>query len=151
MCVAFIALQLATSSDLYLGSSARRRPKSPEVPMHVRPAIAALALLLFVDQAQSADYICKSVGEDWTWFSNHVVGSIDYLIVGPKDRSFRAGTGVFFRGKPWGSTSDGSGTVRMTAWGAGALHIRQQDSGPAFKVCVTSEKLDPLTIIHAEF
>ncbi|WP_027545179.1 hypothetical protein [Bradyrhizobium sp. WSM2254] len=114
-------------------------------------ATAALALSVLTSQAQGADYICKTVDENWTWFSDHVVGSIDYLIVGPKDRTFRAGTGVFFRGRPWGSTSDGSGTVRMTAYGAGALHIRQQDSGPAFKVCVTSEKLDPLTIIRAEF
>jgi hypothetical protein len=151
LCGAPIISTLATIYGAYLRLRARHS-KFPEDPMLARlTAAAALALSALTSQAYGADYTCKTVDGSWTWFSDHVVGSIGYLIVGPKDRTFRAGTGVFFRGRPWGSTSDGSGILRMTAYGMGALHIRQQDTGPPFKVCATSEKLDPLTIISTEF
>ncbi|WP_152997574.1 hypothetical protein [Methylobacterium sp. GXS13] len=114
--------------------------------------LAAFVLIFYTNSpALAANYLCKTVSSDWGWFSDHVAASITYLIVGSPGRTFEVGTGVFFRGKPWGSKEVGSGTVRITAYGAGALHIRQQGSGDPFKVCATSEAIEPITIIKAEF
>jgi hypothetical protein len=117
----------------------------------LRAITAAVCLAISNSNASSAAYLCKTVGKDWRWFSDHVVGSMTYLIVGVPSRAFEAGTGIFFRGEPWGSKENGSGTLRITAYGAGALHIRQHDGGEPFKVCATSEAIKAITIIQAEF
>jgi len=121
-------------------------------------AIAALLLTAAGHPVRAADVLCKDVGNDWTWFSDHVVGSITYVIVGSPGRKFEAGTGVFFRGKPWGSVVDGgpvadtnSYAARMTAFGAGALHVRQRDAGPPAKICATSTNVTAITIIQSYF
>jgi hypothetical protein len=117
----------------------------------VHAMTVALIVATSNSSGSAAAYLCKTVGSDWTWISDHVVGSITYLIVGVPGRTFEAGTGIFFRGRPWGSKENGSGTLRMTAYGAGALHIRQHDAGEPFKVCATSEAIEAITIIKAEF
>jgi hypothetical protein len=118
---------------------------------HQLSILVSLAFILSNSNVCAAAYLCKTVGNEWTWFSDHIVGSITYLIIGSPGRQYEAGTGVFFRGVPWGSKETGSDTLRMTAYGAGALHIRQHDLGAPFKVCATSQAIEPITIIHGEF
>ena len=120
-------------------------------PAVLRAAMVALILATATNHCFAADYLCKTVGKDWTWFSDHVVGSISYLVVAAPNRTFEAGTGVFFRNRPWGTKASGSGTLKMTAYGAGALHIRQHDAGDPFKICATSQAIEAITIISAEF
>lgn len=102
-------------------------------------------------QAGPPDYICRDVDRKWVWFGDHVASSVDYLVVGPADRTFEMGTGMFINGSPWGSRVKRSGTAKVTAYGAGAMHVRRADGGVSFKVCVTQQDIDPIKIIDEEF
>lgn len=117
--------------------------------------MAAYAVLLYgVTQsgnAHSADYICKLVGKDWAWFGDHVAMSIDYVVAGLPGRQYETGTGISFRGSPRGTRKIHTGKAEITAYGAGALHIRSADGGEPFKVCATSAGMSAITIMQREF
>jgi hypothetical protein len=112
---------------------------------------AGACLCMTSAPADAADYLCKNVGQSWEWFGDHVALWIDYVVVGTPGRRYEVGTGVSINGSPWGSRDEYSGPAEFSAYGAGALHIRQADQGEPFKVCATSTGLKPITIIDAEF
>jgi hypothetical protein len=113
---------------------------------------ACMMLVVFLSShSDAADYICKDVGQEWTWFSDHVVGSIVYWTFGAPGRHYEVGTGMFFRGRPWGSRNEFIGNDKVTAIGAGALHIRQKDGGAPFKVCITSSNAAAIDLPKLEF
>lgn len=116
-------------------------------------AVGVLAILFVVigPQAYAADYLCKQVGREWVWFSDHAAMSVDYLVIGEAGRKYEVGTGIFFNSRPLGSKNTHSGRAEIVAYGIGALHIRQADGGPPFKICGTASKLEAITILRAEF
>lgn len=124
-------------------------------PSATRPcAIAAVALMGLVSPltpALAAEYLCREVGADWTWFSDHVAAAVDYVIVGQPGRRYEVGTGLSMWGAPRGFRSTHAGEASVTAWGMGALHIRRADDGPPFKVCAGASHLKPIDIIKLEF
>ncbi len=112
--------------------------------------LITLILSLPVPVAASS-FICKEVKQDWVWFGDHVVSSISYTIVAPPGRKIEAGSGVFFRNKPRGSKQIFESQAKITAYGAGAMHIRVvDDRGPA-KVCAATSELGAITILKMEF
>lgn len=115
--------------------------------------IVFLGILFFINcnLAFADDYLCKVVGKQWEWFGDHVASSVDYVIIGQPNRQYEVGTGVSVFGSPWGWRSQHTGNSEISAWGAGALRIRQSDEGDPFKVCATAGKLDPIRIIDMEF
>lgn len=112
---------------------------------------AAAITIPLCTPAQAANYQCELVDQNWRWFSDHVALYVTYIVVGQPGRTYEVGTGVSISGKPRGKTQKQSGAVEVTAYGLGALHIRQSDSGNPFKVCATSEDIKPIKIISAEF
>jgi transcriptional regulator with XRE-family HTH domain len=114
-------------------------------------AMTVLFVLCTPRPAEATDYICKEIGQEWVWLSDNVAMSVEYLIIGVSGRKYDVGTGVFFRGQPWGSVSGHEGKSEVTAYGVGALHVKQADQGPPFKVCATTSKLAAITIITVEF
>lgn len=100
--------------------------------------------------ARASSYECKVVGDEWQRLSIHVLGSIEYVSVGPPDKPYELGTGLFLFGRPRGDRKNAVGTEKITAYGAGALFVRSKD-GTSFKVCVTSDGFSPITIIKREF
>lgn len=101
--------------------------------------------------ASASEHFCKDVDANWSWFGDHVASNISYFIVGSPGRKYEVGTGIFARGRPWGSRNSYSGQADVTAYGIGAIHIRKSDDGSPFKVCVTTAKLETVTIISSEF
>lgn len=97
---------------------------------------------LFTGTALADDSLCRSVGNDWVWFSDHAALSIDYAVVGPTGRMYEIGTGVSFRGKPLGTKSKHEGAYVVTAYGIGAIHVRAADGGAPFTVCVSADKME---------
>jgi hypothetical protein len=85
-----------------------------------------------------AQEICKSIGEEWVWFSDHMALSVDYFIAGPNGRKYEIGTGMSINDSVWGWTTSGEGLTDVSAWGMGALHVRKYDTGEDFQVCVGS-------------
>lgn len=114
-------------------------------------SLIVLGFASIAGSAQASDYLCRDVGDGWTWFSDHMAASIEYLIVGPPGRRYEVGTGVMIAGAPRGWRSKHSDNAKVNAWGAGAIHVRKKDDGAPFKVCVGSGKLEPITIIKREF
>lgn len=117
-------------------------------------SFAFLALMLWLQTPTTTfanDYLCRTVGPDWTWFGDHATSTIDYGIVGEPDRTFEVGTGMFIAGSPWGWRSTHSSVAEVTAWGVGALHLRHKDSGSPIKICVTIQRLGTIEIIRREF
>ncbi len=114
---------------------------------------AALALLAVASPpAVGAEgYVCKQVGNGWSWFGSHAVASISYLAIGGPGRRYEIGTGVFFRGAPLGRRQIFAGAAEFDAWGVGAVHIRQADLGEPFKVCLSSRGVKAITILKREF
>lgn len=117
----------------------------------IRAIVVTAALSLAQAGYANDSYSCKNVGSEWTWFSDHVVWSIDYVLVGPQGREFEIGTGVSVGGRPQGSHRRATHIAEITAYGAGALHVRKIDGGTDFKVCATSLGVDPITIYTREF
>jgi hypothetical protein len=109
------------------------------------------ALLYACTTAEAADYICKEVGKKWTWLGDHVVGSIEYVVIGAPGRRYEVGTGLFVQGQPWGSKRQGEGRLDFSAYGIGALHGRQIDEGSPLKVCATTNKLRAINLLTVEF
>ena len=108
------------------------------IAKHVVLLVIASANLVGVN-AEASDYLCKTVSNDWVWFDDHAASIFAYTAVGSTHRIYETGTGIFLSGKPRGSI-EWSGVVRFTAWGFGALHIRQADSGGAFQSMRDSEE-----------
>lgn len=119
--------------------------------MFMKVAVLLLLSSALAAPVSSQDILCKTVGPDWSWFGDHFVRSITYLAVGTPGRKFEMGTGVFAWGKPWGSKIEVTGTGKMTAYGAGALHIRQIGPGSPFKVCMSSRDIEVVKILDKEF
>lgn len=113
--------------------------------------IGGLNLVIMPNAAIAADYMCRTVGPAWTWFGDHIAISVDYVSVGASSRRYEVGTGISVGGSPRGRREVYSGTAEFTAYGIGAVHIRQSDSGEPFKVCVSSAGLSPITIYSQEF
>lgn len=113
--------------------------------------VVSIGLAAAMAPATAAEHSCREVTNDWTWFSDHVALTVEYVIVGQPGRRYEVGTGLKIGGRPRGWRSQHSGNVKITAWGAGALHIRRDDDGPPFKVCVGPGKLSPITIMRVEF
>ena len=101
--------------------------------------------------AYADDYLCREIGNKWMWFSDHAATSIEYVIVGPADRRYEVRTGVMIMASPRGWHTQDSGIAKVTAWGLGALHIRKDDAGAPFKICVGPGELEPITILKLEF
>lgn len=100
--------------------------------------VIGLILVMYSGSAASMnDPLCKSVGENWEWFGDHLAGSIDYYVSGPTGRMYEVGTGISFNGTPWGTKSTHEGAYRVTAYGIGAIHIRLKEGGSPIKVCVS--------------
>jgi len=47
--------------------------------------------LLASSAAHSASYICKQAGSNWEELSFHVLGSIEYVVVGPPGKQYEIG------------------------------------------------------------
>lgn len=112
-----------------------------------------LGVLLFfcVSPALAASNLkkCKVIGSDWTWFSDHIVGSITYHVVSDGKRKYEVGTGVSFRGKPRGKKRTGNGLTKIKAYGFGMIKVRMKDGKGNAKVCVASKEAVALTL-HSE-
>lgn len=100
--------------------------------------------------AKAGEYDCKTVGNDWVWFSDHVALRAKYRVIGPKNQKYIVGTGVSFRGKPRGKKQTLEGNAVITAYGAGSLHIKSS-SLEKIKICVGGEGINPITIYKKEF
>ncbi len=98
---------------------------------------AAVLLLLLVPGSGVAAPLCREVGSAWQWFGDHVVLTIDYVIVGAHGRRYEVGTGPSVNGSPWGWRESYVGSAEVAAWGAGAIHIRQKDDGPLSRYAST--------------
>ncbi|MGL1106480.1 hypothetical protein ACSTLM_20110 [Vibrio parahaemolyticus] len=61
---------------------------------------------------------CKDVGQEWIWFSDHLVTSITYLVVPVKRVAVDVGTGVFHH-RPYGSIKSINEGQAITAYGMG--------------------------------
>lgn len=116
----------------------------------LRSAVIAIPLVLASSFA-SAKPRCNMVGPDWQWFGDHVAMSIDYVVVASPGRRYEVGTGPFIGGGPIGWRETYADGAELSAWGIGAVHIRQKDDGPPFKVCVDASGLTPITIFRQEF
>jgi len=103
-------------------------------------ALAAVAAL--VPTPALAVDLCRTVGKDWVWFGEHVALSVDYYVIGRGDRTFEVGTGLSVNGSVWGSTQKAKRYLEVTAYGAGAIHVRKVDEGENFEVCVGATKLE---------
>lgn len=114
-------------------------------------SLSALGLLALSVGAYSQEYICKHVGGSWEWFGDHGAFSVTYSIVGQSGRTYEIGTGISINNSPWGSRSEHQGTYEATAYGIGALHIRNADGGEPFKVCASATGMDPAIIFSTEF
>lgn len=82
---------------------------------HSTLLLAVAFALTLTGHAHALDYMCKPVDGGWSWFGDHVATSVTYLVVGPPGRSYDTGTGVFFRGRPWGSKEVRSGNSKLGA------------------------------------
>ncbi len=91
-----------------------------------------------------AEEMCKKIGSEWTWFGDHVAFTVDYYVAGPEARQFEVGTGMSVNGSVWGSTQHAKDFLEVTAYGAGAIHVRKYDQGEDFEVCVG---VDRMTVI----
>jgi hypothetical protein len=115
--------------------------------------IMCIALLFFplISTAAPEDYpICKLVGKNWAWFSDHAVSSIKYYVVIETGAKVVVGTGIKIFDKPRGSIITLSGEETVNAYGIGSIHIRSTDTSSA-KVCLNSGKAVPITIIREYF
>lgn len=113
---------------------------------------ATLAILLCATPAHAADgVICKTVGSSWEWFGDHAALWVEYYAVGEAGRQYEVGTGMSINGSPWGSRNRYSGESTFSAYGLGAVHVRQADSGTPFRICVGAEGLATLTIVRITF
>lgn len=114
-----------------------------------RKKFCALALAVFAASASSPAYsneMCRRVVSEWVWFSDHVAFSVDYYVIGRGDRSFEVGTGMSVNGSVWGKTQKGKIYLEVTAYGAGAIHVRKADQGEDFDVCVGASKLEVIDL-----
>lgn len=92
---------------------------------------------------------CKDVGQEWTWFSDHWVTSITYLVVPVKGASVQVGTGVFHH-RPYGSITTINEGQAITAFGLGAIHVRTDATEPVW-VCVSQTNMNLITIYKKYF
>lgn len=89
---------------------------------------------------------CRSVGKEWVWFGDHVAWSVDYYVIGRGGQTFEVGTGLSVNGSVWGRTQKGKAYLEVTAYGAGAIHVRKADQGEDFEVCVGVSKLEVIDL-----
>lgn len=114
--------------------------------------VLLLLLMNPISESWASDqYRCRVVGSDWVWFSDHVALSVSYIAIGPPKRKFKVGTGVSISGSPWGWRGSYVQKAEFSGWGAGAVHIKKDDSGEPFKVCVSSNGITAIPIIDREF
>jgi hypothetical protein len=114
-----------------------------------RKQFCASMLAVFTALAPSSAYsneMCRRVGSEWVWFSDHVAFSVDYYVIGRGDRSFEVGTGMSVNGSVWGSTQIAKRSLQVTAYGAGAIHVRKADQGEDFDICVGATKLEVIDL-----
>lgn len=65
--------------------------------------------------------------DEWSRANTYVYMSATFVIACEPGRRCEAGTGLFLGGKPRGSRRAFTGTIRMTAFGAGSLYVRADD------------------------
>jgi hypothetical protein len=107
---------------------------------------------MLTSQAAAAEEpICKVIDRNWHWFSDHFAMSVDYTSLGAAGRIYEVGTGISVNGSPWGSREKYSELAEFTAYGVGAVHIRQADTGEPFRVCAMATKINAVTILKQQF
>jgi hypothetical protein len=75
--------------------------------------------------------IVKSVGREWTWFSEYVYLYSTWTLNCPPDRQCQVGMGVMAFGEPRGEKVRFSGTTKILTVGVGSIHVRvDDDKGP---------------------
>lgn len=109
-----------------------------------------LAALVVAAPAVARDTHCKETGTNWTWFSDHVVSSITYVVEGGPGRKYEVGTGISIFGKPRGSTRMATGKIEVTAWGLGALYVRMRDGARGI-VCAEQGDIKTITFVSTDF
>src|SRR5436305_238610 len=121
--------------------------------MRLNETVFRFFVFLFVNVGYAharGSYECMLINNEWKRLSFHVLGSIEYVSVGPPGKPYEIGTGVLFVGRPRGERKNVVGTGQITAYGAGGLYARSKD-GSSFKVCATNNGVSPITIIKQEF
>lgn len=86
-------------------------------------------IFLFVSAAANSaqKWTVLTSDGDWSHASTYVFLSVTFVIACEPNRRCEAGTGLYVGGKPRGSRRAFSGTITMTAFGAGALYLRADD------------------------
>jgi hypothetical protein len=105
---------------------------------------AILVQLSFLDAAGAQE--CKTVGDEWVWFSDHLALKVSYIVAAPEDYEYEVGTGIRANGSVWGATRVASGITNVEAYGLGSLNVRRSGNGPNFTVCVGTEKLSVIAL-----
>lgn len=86
-------------------------------------------LFLFASAAANSapKWMTVTSDNDWSRANTYVYMSVTFVIACEPGRRCEAGTGLFLGGKPRGSRRAFTGTIRMTAFGAGSLYVRAGD------------------------
>tara|TARA_R110002124_G_scaffold286787_2_gene468714 strand:+ start:477 stop:872 length:396 start_codon:yes stop_codon:yes gene_type:complete len=115
-------------------------------------AFTVYILSLLLPAQALAEAICKEVGNNWEWFGDHAVSSIEYVIAFDKSQSSKisVGTGIFISGKPRGKIQDLAKEKKIDAYGIGAIHIKNKRDGKV-KVCVTTGKVSAISFYSDNF
>jgi hypothetical protein len=96
--------------------------------------IASFALF-YAGAARAGDeWISKSAGPRWTWLEDYFYLRAHYQIACEPSRLCEVGSGMKIRGKPRGSVQRFRGVLRISVYGAGAIHIRAADGLGTIKV-----------------
>ena len=113
---------------------------------------ATFAWLLGTPTAFAAsEPLCKTVGDDWAWFSDHFAASITYVTQAAIGRRYEIGTGVSFGSRPRGRVQDVEGKVEVTAYGFGTLHMRFVDGLGPGTICAAQGSIRVVSFPAIEF
>ncbi|KQW02811.1 hypothetical protein [Rhizobacter sp. Root1221] len=85
-------------------------------------------------------------GDKWRWIQEYVMLSADFSLLCPADRVCEFGSGMFSFGRPRGSRGKWSGAKKISAYGAGSIHVRVADKlGPCLVgVAIINFRLVPI-------
>jgi hypothetical protein len=126
-------------------------------PVYTTRIIKLLAILFgllssILPMQSMAESMCKEVDKKWTWFGDHAVSSIEYVIAFDKKTSQKisVGTGMFISNKPRGKIQDLTKEKKIKAYGIGAIHVKNKSDGKV-KVCVTTQDISAITLYSDNF
>jgi len=117
----------------------------------MRLSFGLFAVLLAIMPNLAHAERCKQATDLWTWFSDHLVTSVTYVIQGPRGRIYEVGTGIKAWGAPRGTIHRGTEKIEVTAYGIGAIHVRLSDGGGAGTICVAEGNLSTINFLDIEF